>query len=57
MLTDEEKERFLHIIENLKTHTHYVSSLKKIIKDVDSLVKNGNFAIAMQLIFSCKRHL
>jgi hypothetical protein len=33
VLTNEENERFIQIIETLKTPTHYVSSLKKRIKD------------------------
>jgi hypothetical protein len=35
VLKNEEKERFIQIIETLKTPTHYVSSLKKIIKGHD----------------------
>jgi hypothetical protein len=35
VLTNEEKERFFWIINHLKFPSHYISSLKKMIKDGD----------------------
>jgi hypothetical protein len=52
VLTNLEKERFLHIIHVLKMPTHYVSSLKKrIVKDGDLKgVKSHDFHVMMQNI-------
>ncbi len=51
VLTYEEKERFIQIIETLKTPTHYVSSLKKRIKDQDlNGMKSHDYHIMMQEI-------
>jgi hypothetical protein len=48
VLKNEEKERFIQIIDILKTPTHYVSSLKKIIKDHDLKgMKSHDYQIMM----------
>jgi hypothetical protein len=52
VLLDEKKERFLQIIFNLKTPSHFVSSLKKIIyKDEDMKgMKSHDYHVMMQEI-------
>jgi hypothetical protein len=59
VLTNEEKKRFIQIIETLKTPTHYVSSFKKIIKDRDLKgMKSHDYHIMMQEILPlCMQHL
>jgi predicted secreted acid phosphatase len=59
VLIDEEKERFIQIIETLKTTTHYVSSLKKRSKDQDLKgMKSHDYHIMMQkILLLCMRHL
>jgi hypothetical protein len=59
VLTNEGKKRFIQIIETLKTPTHYVSSLKKRIKDHDLKgMKSHDYHIMMQEILPlCMWHL
>jgi hypothetical protein len=59
VLTYEEKERFIQIIETLKTPTHYVSSLNKRIKDQDlkGMKSHGYHIVMQEILFLCMQHL